>query len=67
MTRGREHLVERRPQPQRAVATGEQRRGHSPVAEVTQHAGPRRGALAVAKLHGQQLLAAVLAGTNHNQ
>jgi len=62
----REDLVERRPQAQRAVAAGQQRR-RQPAIPQAQHARPGGAALAVAELHGEELLAAVLARPDHDQ
>ena len=45
------------PEPERPVADREERRvGESALTEAPEHARPGLGALAVAELHGQQLL-----------
>ena len=63
----REHLPQGRPEAERSVADGEHRRAETAIAEVAQDVGPGVGALTVAELHRQELLAAVGPGADHHQ
>ena len=65
--RAGEHVPERRPGAQRAVADHEPGLVEAAVLEVAHHRGPGLGALAVAVLDGKQLLGAILADTDHDQ
>lgn len=59
-----EDLAEGGPQAQGRVAHGEHRRSEAAIAQVTPDISPRRRALAVPELHGQELLAPVGAGAD---
>src|SRR5581483_7505761 len=63
----REHLVERGPEPEPTIADGQERRREPPIAEVPEQLLPALLAFAVAELQGQELLRAVLAGSNDGQ
>jgi hypothetical protein len=65
--RGGEHVAERRPRAERAVADHELGLVQSSVLEIAHDRGPGLGALAVAVLDRQQLLHAVLADPDHAQ
>jgi hypothetical protein len=64
---GREHLPERHPQPQRAVADRHHRRLHAAPSEVAEDLGPTVGGLALTVRHGDQLLGAVGAHAHDDQ
>ena len=59
LTGGREHLPQRPPQPQRAVAHHHHRRTHPAAAQLPQQLGPGIGRLAGAVGDRDQLLGAV--------
>ena len=63
----REHVTQRGPGAQRAVAGYQPRFVEAALLEVAQDDGPRLGALAVAVLDGQQFLDAVLAHPDYDQ
>jgi hypothetical protein len=67
LARAGEHAAQRRPRAQRAVASYELRLVHPAVAEIAEHRAPGILALAVALLDREQLLAAVLTDTDHDQ
>jgi hypothetical protein len=56
---GREHVAERRPQPQRAVADRDHRGSHAAPAQIAQQLRPRLGRLAFAVSDRDELLGAV--------
>jgi hypothetical protein len=62
-----EHVAQRRPGPERAVTDDELRTVQPAALEITQHARPGVGGLAVAVLDRQELLGAVLANADHDQ
>ena len=64
---GGEHLAHRLPEPQRAVADREHRRGHAAAFAVAQQVRPRLGGLAEPVGQGDQLLGAVGADPDHHQ
>jgi hypothetical protein len=68
VTRRREDLVEGCPEPEGAVADRhEGRLGEAAVTQLAEHLGPRGGALAVALLHREQLLAPVGGDAEDNE
>ena len=67
LTGGREDVPQGRPQPQRAVADRDHRRLHAPPTQIPQQLRPRRGGLALAVGHGNQLLGAVGAHADDHQ
>ena len=64
---GREDVPQRCPQPQRAVADGQDRGAHAAAAQVAQPLGPAVGGLAFAISDGDQLLGAVGAHAHQHQ
>jgi hypothetical protein len=62
-----EHVTQRRPRAQRAVADHQPRLVEAAVLEIAHERGPGLGALAVAVLDGEQLLGPVLADADHDQ
>jgi hypothetical protein len=62
-----EHVPECRPRPERAVADHELRAAKPATLHIPEHPRPALGRLAVAVLHGQQLLGGVLAHADHDQ
>ena len=63
----REHLAQRLPEPQRAVADGQHRGAHPAAAAVPQQIRPRLGRLPVPVGQRDELLAAVGADPDHHQ
>ena len=63
----REHLAQRAPKPERAVADGQHRGPHAAAFGVTQQIRPRAGRLAVAVGERDQFLAAVGAYSDQHQ
>jgi hypothetical protein len=64
---GGEHLAQRTPEPQGAVADGEDRGPHPSSLEVAQQVGPRLGGLPVAVGDRDQLLGAIRPDTHDDQ
>ncbi len=62
-----EHLAQRPPEPEGAVADSEHRCPHPAPAEVAQQVGPRLSRLPVAVADGDQLLGAIGADTHDDQ
>lgn len=62
-----EHLVQRVPKAERAVADGQGRSTHAPAGAVPQQTRPRLGRFAVAVCHRDQFLRAVGAYTHQHQ
>jgi len=62
-----EHLAQRLPEPERAVADGEHRRGHPAAFAAAQQVSPRLRALPEPVGERDQLLRAVGADTDHHQ
>jgi hypothetical protein len=62
-----EHVPQRRPSAERAVAAHQARLVETAIAQIAQHGGPGVGALAVAVFDCEQLLHAVLAHADHDQ
>ncbi len=62
-----EHVAQRRPRSERAVADDELGAVQPAALHVAEHARPRVARLAVAVLHGEQLLLAVLAHADHHE
>ena len=65
--RAGEHLAQRLPEAQGAVAHGEHRGAHPPPGGIAQQVGPRLSGLPVAGVHGYQLLAPVGAHAHEHQ
>ncbi|BDT91468.1 hypothetical protein IFM12275_14440 [Nocardia sputorum] len=64
---GGEHLTQRFPESECAVADGQNRGGHAAAAAVPQQIGPGFGGLAVAVGDRDEFLAAVRAHADHHQ
>ena len=67
LSRAGEHVAQRGPRAERAVAGHELRLVHPAVAQIAEHGRPRVLALAVAVLDREQLLLPVLANADHHQ
>ena len=66
-SRAGEHLPQRAPEPERAIAHRQDRRTHPTPGAVTQQIRPRLGRLAVAVGERDELLPSVGADTDHDQ
>jgi hypothetical protein len=64
---GGEHLTQRLPEPQRAVADGQDRGTHAAALAVAQQVGPRLTGLAEPVGQGDQLLGAIDPDADHDQ
>ena len=62
-----EHLAQGFPDPQRAVADREHRRGHPAAAATPQQISPRLGGFPIAVGQRDQLFAAIRANPDHHQ
>src|SRR5438067_1546276 len=67
LSRAREHVAQRGPGAQRAVAGHQLRLTHPAIAEIAEHSCPRVLGLAVAVLDRQQLLLAIFPDPDHDQ